>query len=68
MKTRHKSSHLKSLHVSKEVPARHHHGEASETFMDISSWGISLKSLHVNTCSLEDKQEELEVCVILQKW
>ena len=69
-KTSLKWCHLKHLHVSKEVPIRHHYGKSHQTPLGKSAWwGIctgTLKCLYTNAHSMGNQHEKLEICVLLQ--
>ena len=61
-----KRGHLQHLHVSKEMPIRHHDGEIPQSLSrQPTCWGASLKCLNTTACSMGNKHEEL-VCVQLQ--
>lgn len=55
------------LHVSKEVPTRHHHGEILKPFLGSQHAGVPLGSVCTRTHSeWGNKHDELEICVLLQ--
>ena len=66
-KTGLKQGHLQHLHVSKEVPTRHHYGEIPKTLSRESTCrGASLKCPYANARSMGNKREESEMRVQLQ--
>ena len=61
-----KWGHLQHLHVSREMPTKHHGGEISHTLSKNSTcWAASLKCLYSNACSMGHNHEVLEICVQL---
>ena len=66
-KTGLKQGHLQHLHMSKELPTKHRDGEIPQTPSGNSTcWRASLKCLHTNAHSTENKHEQLRICVQLQ--
>ena len=57
------------MHVSKEVPTRHHCGKIPQTLSrKATCWAASVKCLYTNADRIGNKDEELEICVQLQAY